>query len=191
MLAPPVGGTYQEKYLPLLSLVAGTTTGGALLGMVMAGAWYGLEVSEPARTGLVMALSVFAITAVLRPQLRRWIPNRSCQVPNFLLLAHRLETVAFRWGLELGAGLCTFMVTPGLLGLFAIALGQNGGVAAGLLFVVYGTTRGAAIATFGSLESHRQHRERVGFLGRIGNLERILRLPLVAAIALAGSLEAT
>jgi hypothetical protein len=104
-------------------------------------------------------------------------------------MAHRLDLTAFRWGIQLGLGVCSFVVTPGLYALLAVAVGEREAVFAWTICLVYGVTRGGTIAGFSFLNARR---DRTGGGPQPGTgLERVLRIPLVVSIAVAAYLLIT
>ena len=119
-----------------------------------------------------------SVGSILQPSIRRWLPDRPCQVRKAHLGVSNLAPVAFGWGIELGLGICTFAVTPGLFALLALALGQDQPVEAGVIFVAYGIVRGGTIAIIATINS----RSREGGRDVGAGLEPALRLPLVVAI---------
>lgn len=181
MLRPPVGGSLRERYLPLTCLIGGTTLGGALLGSALVIPSLALSSLHAVRTGLVFGVAGLSAAALGWPSLRRWLPERGCQVPVSRLRRGSLGQAAFHWGVELGLGLCTFAVTPALYAMLALAIGQKHPVGAALVCMLYGASRGATIARFAIAYSHRV--ETRVFPGT--GLERSLRGPLLVAITAA------
>jgi hypothetical protein len=181
VLAPPVGGGVVRRYLPLASLVTGTTLGGLLMGGGLVLAWFALEPSDAVRTAIVLGVGGVCAAAVLIPSLRRWLPEAACQVPS-KRMAEDIHSAAFRWGVELGTGVSTFVVTPALYALLAVALVQHGPILVAAVLGVYGCTRGAAIASFAVVYARRTEYDAV--LPGIG-LERAMRVPLVLSIVAA------
>ena len=172
------------RYLPLAGLLAGTTSGGLLLGAALVVAWYALAPLDALRTAAILGVGAVAATGVLWPRARRWLPERACQVAS-TLMRDSPGRAAFRWGLELGTGVSTFVVTPAMYALLAVAVGQGQPVVVVALCSLYGTSRGAAIAWFAVVYSRRaqaqEHQPGVG-------LERALRVPLALAIVVAAGL---
>jgi hypothetical protein len=185
VLAPPVGGGVKDRYIPLASLVAGTTLGGLLTGGVLVIVAYALAPFDAARAAVVLGVGGIAVIAVAWSSVRSWLPEAACQVSA----ARRAETMhhaAFCWGVELGAGVCTFTVTPALYALLAVAVVQHEPALAAAVAGLYGCTRGVAIAWFATVNARR---ERTGKAGAPGvGLERAMRLPLVIAILAAAAM---
>jgi hypothetical protein len=185
VLAPPVGGGIKDRYVPLASLVVGTTLGGLLTGAVLIVVAYALAPFDAARTAVVLAVGGIAVVALARSSVRGWLPEAACQVSK-ARLAETMHHAAFFWGVELGAGVRTFVVTPALYAVFAVALVQREPVFAAAVVGLYGCARGAAIAWFAIVNARR---EREGVAGAPGaGLERAMRLPLVIAIVAAAAI---
>jgi hypothetical protein len=182
VLAPPVGGGIKDRYVPLASLVAGTTLGGLLTGGVLVIAWYALAPFDAARAAVVLGVGGIAVVAVVWSSVRSWLPEAACQVPA-ARMAETMHHAAFRWGVELGAGVCTFAVTPALYAVFAVAPVQHEPALAAAVAGLYGCSRGAAIAWFATVNARRELNGEAGAPG-VG-LERAMRLPLVIAIVAA------
>jgi hypothetical protein len=150
-------------------------------------AWFVVAQLDELRIAAVLGVGALAGVAVVWPPARRWLPERACQVPS-ALMHFPPGRAAFRWGLDLGTGVSTFVVTPGMYALLAVAVGQARPMAVVGLCALYGACRGAAIAWFALvLARRRETTERSPGVG----LERSLRMPLaiailVAAVAAAG-----
>jgi hypothetical protein len=171
-----------QRYFPLASLVAGTTAGGLLTGVGLALGWYALAAFDAGRPAIVLGVGGIAAVAVVRPALRRWLPEAACQVRSEHL-AEAMHRAAFRWGVELGTGVRTFVVTPALYAVLAISLAQGEPWLAAAVSGIYGCTRGAAIAWFATVHARREPSDGAGVPG-VG-LEPAMRLPLLVAIAAA------
>lgn len=171
-----------RRYFPLASLVAGTTAGGLLMGVGLVLGWYAVAALDGGRPAVLLGVGGVAAIAVVWPALRRWLPEAACQVAS-VRLAEAKHRAAFRWGVELGTGVCTFVVTPALYAVLAVSLAQVKPWLALAVSGVYGCTRGAAIAWFAIVHARRDLRggARVPGVG----LEPAMRLPLVVAIAAA------
>lgn len=167
--------------LPLVSFVAASILGGSLLGICLAGASLLVSSVKAAQIGLVFAVGAVATVALVRPRVRSWLPGRRCQVPRYHTTGQSLTSVGFKWGLELGVGVCTLIVTPAFLTLVAVGLTQRPAIAIVGLLAVYGLVRGGTIATFAVLKS-RVHGDRLP--PGVG-LERVMRGPLSALSVLA------
>lgn len=173
-----------DRYLPLASLLGGTILGGLLLGGALVVVWFALAPLDALRTAAILGVGAVAATGVVCPGARRWLPDRACQVPS-TLMRDSPRRAAFRWGAELGTGVSTFVVTPAMYALLAVAVGQGQPVVVAALCGLYGASRGAAIAWFAVAYARRaQARERQPGVG----LERALRIPLALAIVVAAGL---
>lgn len=187
MLSPPVGGGL-KGYLPVLGLAAGCLSGGCILGAATAGTAYVLHFLPQLRAGLGIAVILLAIGASFSQAIFRLLPERSCQVPGQALAQSRTVTRgAFRWGVTLGLGVRTFVVTPGFYALLAIAGMQVRPVAAVGICAVYGLMRGITILGFAVALGYREARGKEGELA-VG-LRAWLRLPIVLILAVAGLLS--
>ncbi len=178
MLAPPpVGGTKTDRFSPLAYLVLGTGLGGLALGLGATAAWLMIHSTASLRVGLVVGLGTVAALAVMCPSLCVWIPERSCQVPGSLTRTKSMRRTAFLWGLQLGIGVRSFVVTPAFYGMLAVAACQRHPQAVSLVCLTYGLVRGAAIA-FVSVRKRRFQGPLAGPGPGIG-LERALRVPML------------
>ncbi len=138
-----------------------------------------------ARSGLILAAAAVSVVGVLFPGLRRWLPERACQVASAEVLRWGRTRAAFNWGVKLGTGVSTFMVTPALYALLGVAAGQREALTAGVLCTAYGMARGTTIAGFALTEGRRDAKAACGITKEIGALEQALRAPLVMAVVLA------
>ncbi len=167
-----------ERFGPLAALVAGTTAGGAFLGMVIGVLWF-LTPPE-AKLGVGLGASILAGAAVWSRGIRQWIPERACQVSDIPRLTQSKSRAALRWGVPLGLAVRTHTVTPAVYALLAVALAQPHPFVSLLICVSYGFTRGSTIAGFALV------RPRDGCNDPGEGLERTLRLPVLAAIVAGG-----
>lgn len=129
--------------------------------------------------------------ATLVGDVRRWIPQRVCQVSGSLPRRYGLSRASFLWGLKLGIALRTLIVTPALYGLLAIGAAQQQPIMVLALSVLYATTRVLTIDLFALMISRRESSgtyDRCAVVPGVG-LEKKLRLPLIAMIALAAVLS--
>lgn len=176
MLRPSVGGIPRSGYLPLACLVAGTALGGSLLGLAIVGIHFVLAASEAARAGVLLGVGGLSSVAILSRGIRRWVPERRCQVSRHLLLTSTRERAALQWGLRLGLGVCTLTVTPAIYVLLAAAASQHRAIVGFLMCSTYGVTRGAAIFV-GAVSKDRSERRGDGE-ARGGQLKAALHRPL-------------
>lgn len=185
MLAPSVGGDRRPSRGPLGFLVLGATLGGTTLGFAAAVARYFLSPAPTARIGIAIGLGALTVFAIVNPRWRAWIPERACQVRPHHLMPGSMNWVAFRWGIELGLGVCTFIVTPAFYGLIAVSLVQPNPLTAALPMIAYGASRGLTITAF-SLSTPSSVEQPIPGLG----LERRLRLATILILVTAISLAA-
>lgn len=107
-------------------------------------------VGEAASPGFVWGVVVLVVASLVFPYLAHLLPERACQVRSDLMLRERPMHVAFRWGYELGTGLYTFIVTPALLGLVAVMVGQQRVTACLVIGLAYGFARSGTVALVAS-----------------------------------------
>lgn len=162
-------------------MVFGTTLGGALLGAVVAIGWIALVPIDQARAGVILAAAGMSVIGIGFPSIRRALPEPACQVSDTPRLGS-LTPAALRWGVTLGLGVCTYVVTPAIYALLGVALGQSGPISAALLCTIYGLTRGITIVMF-TVAPAGQETDRVTDAGE--GLEKILRVPLALAVVVA------
>ncbi|MBK5227974.1 MAG: hypothetical protein JJE05_05650 [Actinobacteria bacterium] len=97
------------------------------------------------REGLLLAGLGFVIATLTR---NPWIvPERKRQVVGDWA-AEGLAQASLRWGVELGMGVRTFIVTPAFYGLLVVAVAQPAPIATVTILVFYGVTRGLTIVFF-------------------------------------------
>ncbi len=157
MLAPPVGGekVSWSPYLPLASLVSGGVLGGTLLGATIAAVATALSVIPRARLGIALGLLVVAAVSTLWGHDAWWIPQRACQVTGRRLVAQGRVRAGFFWGLDLGIGVRTFLVTPAFYAVIGLGLGARHPALGILIGTVYGLARTCTIAVFSIVVSRR------------------------------------
>lgn len=182
MLKPPVGGSRASAYAPIVVLLVGTAVGGAGLGIIVSVGWLILDLIPGLRQGLAFGMVLFAAVATL-PALRLWVPERNCQVASARLLKGGLVQATMRWGIVLGLGLCTFIVTPAIYALIGAGLGLHHVSSVPILFVTYGTIRGATIAWFAVGRVQQRRSPDSGL-----DLKRGLRIPLLGTLLLSMTL---
>lgn len=187
MLRPPVGGTLGRRYIPLATLIAGTALGGFLLGIAILAVGSLLALLPGGKRGIGLALLALSAIALLQPRVRRWIPERACQVSDALFFATSRSRAALRWGITLGLGVCTFLVTPGFYGLIGIAILQPDPASGPILCAVYGVSRGLTISTAAALNGRGRGTGRPAAVAVDGRLEGGLRIPLFLLAAIAGA----
>lgn len=181
MLRPSVGGAGWRGYIPLMCLSIGSTIGGLVLGLASLGIHLVLG-GSPARIGLVLGIGGLAAVATASHRVRRWIPERHCQVARTLLQTRSRERTSLRWGIKLGVGVTTLVVTPAFYALLAVSIAQRATVAL-LSCLTYGFVRGGTIATCAIWKDGRQRRGHGEPAG--GRLKRMMTAPLAVNSAAA------
>lgn len=170
--------------MALVHLLAGTTSGGAVLGLGTAVAAFASSRVPAIRLGVLLGLGLVSITATVAPAWRRWIPQRGRQVRSGLIHERDRKSAAFIWGLELGSGIRTLVVTPAFYGLLALAVSQSTALRALAIGLLYGATRGGVIVTVAEV-ARRLERSRPPEWEPAQGLEVRLRAPLAMLTALA------
>lgn len=183
MLSPPAVGKMRSRYLPLLALIAGSSLGGAALGIGVAGIQYALADRQAAQMSLAVSIAAVSLLALLSPRARRLLPQRRRQVSSSCLLRTR-SRAAFRWGITLGTGFSTFVVTPMMYALPAIALVQTSLALAFMICVLYGFSRGLTIAIASVASARRTSGDSIVGLGFGQRLQVPLGATVISAIAL-------
>jgi hypothetical protein len=172
-----------RAYLPLGLLVVGSALGGALMGIPVALGTWALAHTAALRLGILWGIGAISVAAIFVRALRGWLPQRACQVAAGTLMVGGKNRAALAWGTELGAGVCSFVVTPGFYALLGFLLASGRPLFAGALCASYGACRGATIAWFSATNSDSAANRRALRAG-VG-LERLTRVPL-ALIVLTG-----
>jgi hypothetical protein len=185
----PSGGGARRQYAPLFSLVAGTIVGGCLLGVFMTVIWVAVTPIKPARAGLFIAGLAVAALAMRRPTLRGWLPQRTCQVSAAMGYTMSLKLASFRWGIELGLGIPTLMVTPAFYALLGTFLAQERVLDHLLVGATYGAARGATIFAFALAKGRAAKRGHPA--GTVGVGLRSRLTPLLVATILGLAVAAT
>lgn len=170
--------------MQLFALIAGSGLGGFGLGMASAVVHVSLTFVGVPYFAPASGVTFLVIVALLFPELERWLPERSCQVPReWINLGSRSRT-AFRWGKRLGLGFCTYVVTPALYAVAVAAAIQPRLSGALIVGSTYGVTRGSVIAMAAVGKGQRERVGRAEVLPR-GKLKRALQVPtIVATLAL-------
>lgn len=187
MLRPSVDGhviTNLRRYEPLACLLVGTSTGGFLLGLVAIMGSMIVSTSAPMRFAVLIAGTTVAGASILWPGLRRWLPERACQVDKGRVTQGR-SLAAFGWGIELGVGVRTLIATPAFYALLGIAVAQRSPSQALFVCLAYGFARGSTIVWAAVLDAIRERRGQASRRPLNGALERSMRVPTLAAIVLA------
>lgn len=133
--------------MALAHLLAGTISGGAVLGLGTATAAFVSSRAPAIRMGVLLGLGLVSVTSTVIPSWRRWVPQRGRQVRAGLMHERNRESAAFLWGVELGTGIRTWVVTPAFYGLMALCLTQPSALRALAICLLYGATRGSVIVT--------------------------------------------
>jgi hypothetical protein len=148
VLAPSVGGDRDRtKRWVLASFVAGGSVGGAFLGSVLGVASLVLG-TLGLQLGLALGVIVVASVATLSHPSPWWVPQRTCQVSGYQLGYQRMSAVSFGWGVDLGVGVRTFLVTPAFYGVVGLGLAASNPAFGLVTGVVYGLARTLTIACF-------------------------------------------
>lgn len=156
--------------------------GGALLALS-----YALAPFNEIRVAAVLGVGGLAALALAWPGIRLWLPERRCQVSSTVMHLPPVRG-AFHWGVELGTGVTTYVVTPAMYALLAVAVAQTQPLIVPALCGLYGCCRGAAIARFALAYAHMDERRR-STPG--AGLEAALRLPVLAATLAAVAVAVT
>jgi hypothetical protein len=147
VLRPSVGGRV-ARYSPLIALALGSSLGGCVLGTLLAILSLFLSQTSAARAGTTIAVSAISALGLLVPGVLRWLPDRECQVRKYFIYERGKTWAAFRWGIELGLGVCTFFVTPARMALLVLGAAQRSPAKSFWVGATYGTTRGVAMLLF-------------------------------------------
>lgn len=139
------------------------------------------------QSAVVLAVGGLAALGAVWVPVRAWLPERACQVST-VPMRDEPSRAGFRWGVTLGTGLSTYVVTPAIYCLLVVTLGQTHPAGTLGACVFYGAFRGGVIAWF-SCAHGRARTRRVPVPG--AGLEATLRWPLcvvmIAATATAVS----
>jgi hypothetical protein len=158
-------------------LEAGSSLGGVLLGAALLPLTLLSRVAPQLAVGSVIGVGVLVEIALLHSGWRRWLPQRHCQVVRSLASSLSLPRAAFKWGLDLGLGLCTLPVTPALYAFLAVLSIQRSAWVTLMGGLVYGSVRGAAIALASAIAGE------AGLLKmRAGRLKRISTAPMMVFV---------
>lgn len=144
MLAPSVGGWVWKERRPALVLIMGCVVGSGILG-VFALALSALAARLPVIQWLLLLVIVFSLGATAMPHLDVFIPQKRRQVTSMFVRLSRTES-AFVWGIQLGLGVATFLVTPAIYAVVAGAALQPAPLLTLTVMITYGTARGTAMA---------------------------------------------
>lgn len=137
----------QARLLPLGALIAGSTLGGATVGLASSAVVLTIKPLALLRVGLLLGIGGITIAALYLPSVCRLLPERGCQVPRVTMKRHTTVSAAGRWGFQLGTGVRSFLVTPAVYALLALSLAARSPTSAFTPWLVYGVGRGSAIAT--------------------------------------------
>jgi hypothetical protein len=163
--------------------VVGSVLGGLSLAAFLFPFWILLRSHQTARLTTLFTVMAISLTATLFPSLRWLLPDRRHQVSPELLMKMPIHHVSLKWGLELGAGVRTLSVTPALYAVLGITVVQPSAEGVVLIPAAYAASRAAAIAVFAQWKGRVERRGNGELLVGVA-LERAMRIPLVAAIAL-------
>ncbi len=98
------------------------------------------------RLGILVGLGGIGLAAILSTTVERTLPERPCQVPRSAVLRYGLTTASLRWGVQLGLGFQSFVVTPAIYVLLAVTLSAGSAAHAAIPWIVYGMARGSSIS---------------------------------------------
>jgi hypothetical protein len=163
-------------------LVIGSATGGGALGLVLLVVGRILETPESLRVGILLGITTLSVAALYSRTVRRYVPDRPRQLKESLLLTRTPSQVAALWGFDLGLGLRTLIVTPAIYAFVAVAALQPSWIATLGVCLLYGVTRGLAVATF----MERSQRRSIDLVG--AGLNARMKTPLALAAILAALL---
>lgn len=139
------------------------------------------------RLGIGGALIVLGLVGMLHPSFATFLPSRRLQLPQETYFKLTRTRAALRWGISLGIGVRTYVVTPAffaLLGALVVQTSIFGAVAIGL---IYGLTRGVVISIFAVM--HNGESSSNAQLAHVDRLKRGSRVPLILLmLTLAGLL---
>lgn len=159
-----------------------------VLGAALVGLWWLLGLLEGTGTAALVAISGLAVLAIAVPTVRPWLPERACQVSR-VHMCRPPTRAALTWGLQLGMGVLTFVVTPALYALLIIAATQPQAIHGFALASLYGFSRGMVIAAVALAHGRALARGDGAMIG-VG-LERRLWPMLVLVVAVAAAFTAT
>lgn len=111
-LGPSVDGSASRRYAPLFTLMAGGVAGGATLAILVAPLIVLISRIPALRLGVIISAVCLGLGGLFFSSVRVLLPERSVQVFGSQLLRFSRERAAFGWGMELGQGYRTFIVTP-------------------------------------------------------------------------------
>src|SRR4051812_32745910 len=137
---------------------------GALLGGVGLGAFIGILGWCARRVGIpgeaVLVTGLLVSLAILSPALSLLLPERRSQVDPAQFFRWSARRAAFLWGLQLGFGIRSYIVTPALYSLLAVGLVIQSRLIATVVVAVYGVSRGIAILALSLLLDRRLQNQR-------------------------------
>jgi hypothetical protein len=181
VLAPSVGGDRERgTYWPLAGLVAGGMIGGAVFGSILALVSFVLGFAGRIQLGLALGIIIAAATAALSHPAPWWVPQRTCQVSGHRLVAQHINAACFSWGLDLGLGFRTFVVTPAFYGIVGLAIVAPNPLWSVVIGVSYGSVRVLTIACFSRVVRKLQLK---GYEATEPGLGLAKRLRVVVALA--------
>lgn len=158
--------------------------GGLMLALALVSGSLVFTLINEARIGMLWAVAVLSIAAMIWGSVRSLVPQRACQVSDARLRRGSLHQAAYVWGMRLGMGVCTFLVTPALYAFVAAAIAQGDPLVAGGLALLYGISRTMTIASFAIVVASRESTGRYQTEPALG-LEAAMRYPLAVMVVLA------
>lgn len=156
-----------------------------LLGVGLAAASVALGQVEGGRIAALWSLVGVAVLALLRRDFMRWLPERRYQVAGGRLARDGATSAAFIWGVELGLGVRTYLITPVFYAVVGFAI-YAGPWVAFICGATYGLVRGTTIA-LAAASARRRGEDRPALLG----IEQASRRPLAVALVFALALVMT
>jgi hypothetical protein len=135
-------------WVTALWYVAGAVAGGALLGAGLASAAFGLgraPMSDAVLWTLVLAAAAVCVASDTR-MVGRSLPVHPRQVDERWLTTYRRWIYAGGYGVQIGAGFATYIMTAAVYLTAALAVLTGSAAQAFTVAVVFGTVRGLAIA---------------------------------------------
>lgn len=182
-LSPPVGVRHAlQRFGPLPLFAVGGLIGGLALGLGLGAATVASESLTGAAVGVGWALAIVSLAGLASQRLWKWFPQRACQVAAGQRFRQGRSTTSLIWGIQLGAGVTTYLVTPAFYGLLGVAFALQSPLTAVLAGAVYGLTRCLMIDAVAVVR--RQARLMGQDILPLVGLEARMRLPLAATIVI-------
>lgn len=144
--------TRENKWAVTVAAFAiGATGTAALVGAVLG--WLGgIAIGEPATTTLVIATAIVGIVAGALDVLGLAVPGPKRQVNEHWIGAYRGWVYGGAFGVQLGAGLMTYVVTWGVYATLALELLSGSATAGAIIGAVFGLGRSLALFLAGWID---------------------------------------